>query len=109
MPLIAEQDGPKKDSRSRAPFAVVSERDDMRAELEPVRALVASDPALQPSDARGEQVRADLRTAARSDGTWAIERLYWCVQRADRSAPGGLRARMVVIDPKRGGPAPTVH
>jgi aminoglycoside phosphotransferase (APT) family kinase protein len=94
---------------SRVPFGFAAEGRGLSAALEPVRQAIAGDPALQPSGAPGEQVRADVRAAPRPDGTWRIERLYWSVQRPDRGAPGGLRARMLVVDRKRSGPEPTVH
>jgi aminoglycoside phosphotransferase len=92
------------------PFAFAGPGHPLSAALEPLRELVASDDGLRPSHAPGEVVRADVRVVPAADGTWAIERLYWSVQRADPAAPGALRGRMLVVDRRRGRPSgPTVH
>lgn len=91
------------------PFAFAAEQAALFAALEPFRAQIAADPALQPTGAPGELVRADLRAARPDDRTWRLDRAYWSLQRPDPGAPGGLRARMLVVDRKRSGPVPTVH
>jgi aminoglycoside phosphotransferase len=92
------------------PFAFAGPSHPLSAALEPLREIVASDGRLRPSHAAGEVVRADLRVAPAVGGGWAIERLYWSVQRADPAAPGALRGRMLVVDRRRGRrPEPAVH
>jgi|SRR5215218_507997 len=92
------------------PFAFAGPGHPLAAALDPLREAIASDPGLRPSGAPAEVVRADLRVAAAGAGGWAIERLYWSVQRPDPAAPGALRGRLLVVDRRRGRPgAPTVH
>lgn len=84
------------------PFAFVGRRHPLHEALAPLRAQIAADPGLRPTGAAGEIVRADVRAAPDPTGGWRLERLYWSVQRADPAAPGGLRARTLAVDRRRG-------
>src|SRR4051794_26175066 len=97
-------------ARATPPFAFVEAGHPLAATLDPLRAIIASDPGLRPSTEPGEVVRADLRVVRGVDGSWALKRLYWSVQRPAPGAPGGLRGRLLVVDRRRGrGPEPAVH
>jgi hypothetical protein len=92
------------------PFAFAADGHPLAASLAPLRAAVAADAGLQPSGAGGEVVRADLRAAPDAAGGWALQRLYWSVQRPDPGAPGALRARMLLCERGSDGTACTaVH
>jgi len=91
------------------PFAFAGERHPLSEALAPVRALIAGDPGLRPTGAAGEIVRADVRAAPDPAGGWRLERLYWSLQRADPAAPGGLRARTLAVDRRRGRDESAVH
>ena len=94
---------------NRDVFPAVEPASPVHGDLERLRAEVAADCALVPGD--GDRVRAELLAGRAPDGTVAVRRFLWSVQRPEPALPGGLAARTLVRLPvhETGGPGAPGH